>query len=60
MEFASKGDLVTYIETAIKALNVANASNYDEGKAKSGSYVAEGLVTAGLFKEGLKQLYGLL
>ncbi|MGJ1225310.1 transcriptional regulator [Sphingobacterium siyangense] len=56
MEFASKGNLVTYIETAIKALNVANAANYDEGKAKSGSYVAEGLVTAGLFKEGLKQL----
>lgn len=56
MEFAQKGNLVTYIETAIKALNIANAADYDEGKAKSGSYVAEGLVTAGLFKEGLKQL----
>jgi len=56
MGFASKGNLVTYIELSIKALNLANAANYDEGKAKSGSYVAEGLVTAGLFKEGLKQL----
>ncbi|MCW2263034.1 MULTISPECIES: tetratricopeptide repeat protein [Sphingobacterium] len=56
MEFASRGDLVTYIETAIKALNLANVANYDEGKAKSGSYIAEGLVTVGLFKEGLKQL----
>ncbi len=56
MEFASRGDLVTYIETAIKALNLANAANYDEGKAKSGSYLAEGLITVGLFKEGLKQL----
>ncbi|MGE8429491.1 MAG: transcriptional regulator [Sphingobacterium sp.] len=56
MEFASKGNLVTYIELSIKALNLANAVNYDEGRAKSGSYVAEGLVTAGLFKEGLKQL----
>ncbi|MDR2271830.1 MAG: tetratricopeptide repeat protein [Sphingobacterium sp.] len=56
MEFAQKGNLVAYIETAIKALNIANAADYDEGKAKSGSYVAEGLVTAGLFKEGLKQL----
>lgn len=56
MEFASRGDLGTYIETAIKALNLANVANYDEGKAKSGSYIAEGLVTAGLYKEGLKQL----
>ncbi|WP_336829573.1 tetratricopeptide repeat protein [Sphingobacterium multivorum] len=56
MEFASKGNLVTYIELSIKALNLANAADYDEGKAKSASYVAEGLVTAGLFKEGLKQL----
>ncbi|MDF2515897.1 MAG: hypothetical protein K0R59_1193 [Sphingobacterium sp.] len=56
MEFGSRGNLVTYIETAIKALNLANAANYDEGKAKSGSYIAEGLVTVGLFKEGLKQL----
>lgn len=56
MEFASRGDLVTYIETVIKALNLANAANYDEGKAKGGSYLAEGLVTIGLFKEGLKQL----
>lgn len=56
MEFASRGDLVTYIETAIKALNLADAANYDEGKAKAGSYIAEGLVTVGLFKEGLKQL----
>jgi len=56
MEFGSRGDLVSYIEMAIKALNLANAVNYDEGKAKSGSYIAEGLVTVGLFKEGLKQL----
>lgn len=56
IEYASKGDLATYIEIAIKALNLADAANYDEGKAKSGSYIAEGLVTAGLFKEGLKQL----
>jgi len=55
-EFAKAGKLLPYIETAIKALNLANEANYDEGKAKSGSYIAEGLVTAGLFKEGLKQL----
>ncbi len=56
IEFAGRGDLASYIEIAIKALNLANAIDYDEGKAKSGSYIAEGLVTAGLFKEGLKQL----
>ncbi|OOG18028.1 hypothetical protein BWD42_12110 [Sphingobacterium sp. CZ-UAM] len=56
MEFGGKGDLVTYIEMAIKALNLASAVNYDVGKAKSGSYIAEGLITVGLFKEGLKQL----
>ncbi|RKO68957.1 tetratricopeptide repeat protein [Sphingobacterium puteale] len=56
IEFANRGNLVTYLETTIKALNLANAANYDEGKAKSGCYLAEGLVTVGLFKEGLKQL----
>lgn len=56
IEYASKGDLATYIEIAIKALSMANAIDYDEGKARSASYIAEGLVTAGLFKEGLKQL----
>ncbi|MEI2274263.1 tetratricopeptide repeat protein [Sphingobacterium sp. ML3W] len=56
MEFAKRGDLVTYIEIAIKAFHLANAADYDEGKAKSGSYIAEGLMAAGLFKEGLKQL----
>lgn len=56
MEFGSQGKLVPYIETAIKAFNLANSANYDEGKAKSGMYIAEGLVTVGLFKEALKQL----
>lgn len=56
VEFAKTGKLIPYIETAIKALNLANATGYDEGQAKSGSYIADGLVTVGLFKEGLKQL----
>ncbi|WP_084823238.1 tetratricopeptide repeat protein [Sphingobacterium sp. Ag1] len=56
MELASKGQLLPYIENSIKAFNISKAANYDEGKAKSGSYIAEGLVTVGLFKEGLKQL----
>jgi len=55
-EFGQAGQLLPYIETSIKALHLANEADYDEGKAKSGSYIAEGLVTAGLFKEGLKQL----
>ncbi|WP_312333921.1 tetratricopeptide repeat protein [Sphingobacterium sp.] len=59
MEFGSHGKLLPYIENSIKALNLANAAGYDEGKAKSSSYVAEGLVAAGLFKEGLKQLNGI-
>jgi len=56
MEFGSHGKLIPYMEIAIKALNLANAVGYDEGKAKSGSYIAEGLVNVGLFKEALKQL----
>ena len=56
MEYARAGQLLPYLEIAIKALNLAHATGNDEGQAKSGSYVAEGLVTAGLFKEGLKQL----
>lgn len=56
MEFARAGQLLPYIETSIKALNLANATGYDEGQAKSGSYIADGLVTVGLFKEALKQL----
>jgi hypothetical protein len=56
MQFAREGQLLPYIETAIKALNLANTTDYDEGQAKSGSYLADGLVTVGLFKEALKQL----
>ncbi|WP_313263877.1 tetratricopeptide repeat protein [Sphingobacterium sp.] len=56
MEFARAGELLPYLETAIKALNLANATGNDEGQAKSGSYMAEGLLAVGLFKEGLKQL----
>jgi len=56
MELATQGKLLPYIENSINALNLANTTNYDEGKAKSGSYLAEGLIMVGLFKEGLKQL----
>jgi len=56
MEFGNQGKLLPYIENSIKALNLAIKVDYDEGKAKSGSYIAEGLVTVGLFKEALKQL----
>lgn len=55
-ELAKTGRLLPYLETVIEALNLANKANYDEGKAKSSSYLAEGLLTVGLFKEGLKQL----
>ncbi|MDR3008261.1 MAG: tetratricopeptide repeat protein [Sphingobacterium sp.] len=55
-ELFNTGQLLPYIETAIKALNLSNETNYDEGKAKAHSWIAEGLVTVGLFKEGLKHL----
>lgn len=55
-EQLSAGQLLPYIETAIKTLDLANSVNYDKGKAKARFYLADGLVTAGLFKEGLKQL----
>lgn len=50
------GQLLPHLETAIEALNLSNAANYDDGKAKSRFYIAEGLVNLGLFKEGLKHL----
>ncbi|MDR0262805.1 MAG: tetratricopeptide repeat protein [Sphingobacterium sp.] len=55
-ELFNAGQLLPYVETAIKALNLSNEANYDEGKGKAHSWIAEGLVTVGLFKEGLKHL----
>ena len=55
-EFFNAGQLLPYIETSIKALNLSNEANYNEGKGKAHSWIAEGLVTVGLFKEGLKHL----
>jgi hypothetical protein len=55
-ELFNTGQLLPYIETAIKALNLSNDIKYDEGKGKAHSWIAEGLVTVGLFKEGLKHL----
>jgi tetratricopeptide (TPR) repeat protein len=55
-EFANAGNLLKYIETAIKALNLSYVADHEEGKAKGRFYLADGLVVAGLFKEGLKQL----
>lgn len=55
-ELFNAGKLLPFIETAVEALNLANLSNYDDGKAKAHSWIAEGLVHVGLFKEGLKHL----
>ncbi|WP_282635507.1 tetratricopeptide repeat protein [Sphingobacterium thalpophilum] len=55
-ELFNAGQLLPYIETAIKALNLSEEANYDAGKAKAHSWIAEGLVHVGLFKEGLKHL----
>lgn len=55
-ELIDAGQLLPHLETAIEALNISNAANYDDGKAKSRFYIAEGLVNLGLFKEGLKHL----
>jgi tetratricopeptide (TPR) repeat protein len=55
-ELLNAGQLLPYIETAIKALNLSYEYNYDDGKAKAHSWIAEGLVHVGLFKEGLKHL----
>ncbi|PUV26264.1 tetratricopeptide repeat protein [Sphingobacterium athyrii] len=55
-ELIDAGQLLPHLETAIEALNLSNAANYDDGKAKSRFYIAEGLVNLGLFKEGLKHL----
>ena len=55
-EFANVGQLLPYIETAIKALNLSYVVDHEEGKAKGRFYLADGFVIAGLFKEGLKQL----
>ncbi|MFD1771645.1 tetratricopeptide repeat protein [Sphingobacterium suaedae] len=55
-ELSNSGQLVPYIETAIKALNLSYESNYDDGIARAHSWIAEGLVHVGLFKEGLKHL----
>jgi len=55
-ECLNRGQLLPYIETAIKALNLSYVADHEEGKAKGRFYLADGLVTVGLFKEGLKQL----
>ncbi|MCS4226521.1 tetratricopeptide repeat protein [Sphingobacterium sp. BIGb0165] len=55
-ELFNAGQLLPYIETAIKALNLSYESDYDDGIARAHSWIAEGLVTVGLFKEGLKHL----
>ncbi|QRY59827.1 tetratricopeptide repeat protein [Sphingobacterium siyangense] len=55
-ELFNTGQLLPFIETAIKALNLSNVTNYDEGKGKAHSWIAEGLVHVGLFKEGLQHL----
>ncbi len=55
-ELFNAGQLLPYIETAIKALNLSYESNYDDGIARAHSWIAEGLVHVGLFKEGLKHL----
>ncbi|WP_343319263.1 tetratricopeptide repeat protein [Sphingobacterium multivorum] len=55
-ELFNAGQLLPYIETAIKALNLANEVNYDAGQGKAHSWIAEGLVHVGLFKEGLQHL----
>src|SRR5690606_13394763 len=55
-ELFNAGQLLPYIETGIKALNLSYESNYDDGIARAHSWIAEGLVHVGLFKEGLKHL----
>ncbi|MGE8377079.1 MAG: tetratricopeptide repeat protein [Sphingobacterium sp.] len=55
-ELFNAGQLLPYIETAIKALNLSYEADYDDGIARAHSWIAEGLVHVGLFKEGLKHL----
>lgn len=55
-ELFNAGQLLPYTETAILALNLSYESNYDDGIARAHSWIAEGLVHVGLFKEGLKHL----
>jgi len=55
-EFESKGEFLRQIETALKALDLSNAYNYDEGIARAHFSAANALVNVGVFKEGIKHL----
>ncbi|VTR27572.1 helix-turn-helix transcriptional regulator [Sphingobacterium thalpophilum] len=47
------------LESALKALDLSDTYNYDEGKARAHYWAADALFSLGLFKEGFKHIEGL-
>jgi len=55
-ELQSQGKFLPQLEMAIKALNLSDRYNYDEGKARAHFSMADALVYVGLYKEAIKHL----
>ncbi|MDR0262806.1 MAG: hypothetical protein LBJ04_06235 [Sphingobacterium sp.] len=55
-EYHQQADFVPQLETCLKAIDIANAANYDTGIAKTHFFAADALVNIGLFKESFKHL----
>lgn len=55
-ELQHQGKFLEQLETAIKALNLSNTANYDEGKARAHFSIADALVYVGVYKEALTHL----
>ncbi|MFD1771647.1 tetratricopeptide repeat protein [Sphingobacterium suaedae] len=55
-EFESKGEFLSQLEIALKAIDLSNLYNSDEGRARSHFSAANALVNVGVFEEGLKHL----
>jgi len=55
-ELQNQGKFLPQLEMAIKALNLSDRYNYDEGKARAHFSMADALVYVGLYKEAIKHL----
>lgn len=55
-EFQRNGEFLTQLDIALKALDLSNTNNYDEGIARAHFSVGDALVNVGVFKEGVKHL----
>lgn len=55
-EYENKGEFLKQLETALNALDLSNANDNDEGKARAHFSAANALVNVGVFKEGIKHL----